>query len=133
MKKTYWFVATLLAFSLPIFPQQKLLTVDEIFSPDPKVKVRFGGSPAAVQWTRDGKAFKQVQNGSMMRVDAASGQASVLVDSKKLAGALMRAGIKAQDAERIASSPALQFNSAETAVLINHQSDLWFYDISGER
>ena len=32
--------------------------------------------------------------------------------------------------ERIAASPALQFNAAETAVLINQQSDLWTYDIA---
>jgi dipeptidyl-peptidase-4 len=130
MKKISWLYVAVITFSSIASAQEKLLTVDEIFSPDPKVKVRFGGSPAVIQWTRDGKAFKQVQNGSLMRVDAASGQASVLLDGKRLASALMSAGIKAQDAERLAASPALQFNPAETAVLINHQGDLWFYDIS---
>jgi dipeptidyl-peptidase-4 len=131
MRKIVLFFVAIAAFSSIASAQDKLLTVDQIFSPDPKVKVRFGGSPTAVQWTRDGKAFKQVQNGVIMRVDAASGQASVLVDNKRLADSLMSAGIKAQDAERIASSPALQFNPAETTVLINQQSDLWTYDIAG--
>lgn len=131
MRKIFLFFIVIAAVSSIALAQEKMLTVDEIFSPDPKVRVRFTGSPTVVQWTRDGKAFKQVQNGRMMRVDAVSGQASVLVDSKKLASALMSAGTRAEDAERIAASQGLQFNQGETAVLVNQQNDLWVYDIAG--
>lgn len=67
MRKIAWFLVAISAVSSIASAQEKMLTVDDIFSPDPKVKVRFNGSPTVVQWTRDGKAFKQVQDGRMMR------------------------------------------------------------------
>lgn len=111
--------------------QNKLLTVDDIFSPDPKVRVRFGGTPMMTQWTRDGKALRQMQNGKMMRVDPVSAQASEIYDTKKLADALVNAGVSAENAGRVAASPVQNFNSADSAILLNVQNDLWFFDIQG--
>lgn len=41
--------------------QDKLLTLDDIFSPDPKVRVRLGGTPVFVQWAPDGRSFRQAR------------------------------------------------------------------------
>ena len=54
--------------------QNKLLTLDNIFSPDPNVRVQFDGNPAELEWTKDGKSFKQIREGKLMRVDAMTGE-----------------------------------------------------------
>lgn len=110
--------------------QDKLLTLDDIFSPDPARRVRFGGTPVAVLWAGDGKSFKQVVNGRLMRVDAVTGQAVPYFDSASLSAALQRNGVKAEDATAMANSPGLQFNANESGIVLNHASDLWFYDIA---
>ena len=130
MKKIQWFVVVFLAFSAAAFAQDKLLTLDDIFSPDTKVRVRFGGTPTSVQWTKDGKAFKQVMNGRLMRVDAVSGQATPYLDSGRLAAALARAGVKTDEANAMANSTALEFSPDERGILLNNSNDLWYYDVS---
>ncbi len=130
MKKIQWLVVVILTFSSLTFAQDKLLTLDDIFSPDPAKRVKFGGAPVFVQWSADGKSFKQTVNGKLMRVDAMTGQAVPYYDSGSLASALMRVGLKAEDANSLANSAALHFNSDESAILINNSNDLWYYDIS---
>jgi hypothetical protein len=75
MRKLLTFHLIIFALSTLAAAQDKLLTLDEIFSPDAKVRVRFGGMPVFVQWAPDGRSFRQVIGGRLMRVDAASGQA----------------------------------------------------------
>ena len=84
MKKIQWLVVVMLAVSSGAFAQDKLLTVDDIFSPDAAKRVRFSGSPASVQWSPDGKSFKQVVAGRLMRVDAVSGQMAPYFNSGAL-------------------------------------------------
>src|SRR4051812_1640886 len=131
MKKIQLLVIALFVFSTAAVAQDKLLTLDDIFSPDPKVRVKFGGTPTFVEWAADGKSFKQVVNGKLLRVDAVTGQAVPYYDNVSLANALMHVGLKAEDANALANSPALQFNADESAILINTQNDLWHYDIAG--
>ncbi len=130
MKKLQFLVIALFALSSVVVAQDKLLTLDDIFSPDAARRVRFGGTPVAVQWAGDGKSFKQLVNGRLMRVDAVTGQAVPYFDSASLSAALQRNGVKAEDATAMANSPGLQFNANESGVLLNHASDLWFYDIA---
>ena len=77
MKKFQFLAIALFAFASAVVAQDKLLTLDDIFSPDASRRVRFGGTPVAVQWAGDGKSFKQAVNGSLMRVDAEIGRAHV--------------------------------------------------------
>jgi dipeptidyl-peptidase 4 len=132
MKKFNLLLIAIITFSSSVFAQDKLLTLDEIFSPDTTKRVRFGGTPVAVQWAPDGKSFKQTINGRLMRVDAGSGQAVPYFDSGALAGALMRVGIKADEATALSNSQGLQFNATESGILLNAASDLWFYDIASK-
>ena len=129
MKRLQFLAIALFAFASFVVAQDKLLTIDDIFSPDPAKRVRFGGTPVAVQWAADGKSFKQVVNGRLMRVDAVSGQAVPYFDSAQLAAALQRNGVKAEDAAAMANSPQLHFNANETGIVLNHASDIWYYDI----
>lgn len=128
MKKISWLLIAILSFSSVAAAQEKMLTIDDIFGTDPKVRVNFSGTPFRLQWADDGRSFKQVQAGKLMRVDAVTGQAKDYFDTKRLADALMRAGVKAEDAQRMAGSPAVQFNKSETAILVNNADDLWLYD-----
>lgn len=130
MKKIQWLVVVFFAFSSVAFAQDKLLTLDDIFNPDPAKRIRFGGTPVFVQWSADGKSFKQTINGKLMRVDAMTGQAVPYYDSGSLATALLRVGLKADEANGLANSAALHFNADESAILINNAKDLWHYDIS---
>ena len=130
MKKLQFLAIALFALSSVVVAQDKLLTIDDVFSPDSSRRVRFGGTPVAVQWAGDGKSFKQVVNGRLMRVDAVTGQAVPYFDSAQLSAALQRNGVKAEDATAMANSPGLQFNASESGILLNHASDLWFYDIA---
>jgi len=130
MKKLNFLVVVLLTFSSLSLAQDKLLTLDDIFSPDTKVRVRFGGTPVFVQWSPDGKSFKQMVNGKLMRVDAVTGSAVPYYDSGSLANALMRVGLKVDEANGLANSPGLRFNADETSILINNAKDLWVYDIA---
>ncbi|MFN0141745.1 MAG: S9 family peptidase [Pyrinomonadaceae bacterium] len=129
MKKLNLLFIAIIALSTSVFAQDKLLTLDDIFSPDASKRVRFGGAPVMPTWAADGKSFKQTINGRLMRVDAVTGNATPYFDSAALAAALMRVGIKADEATAMANSQGLQFNSGETGVLVNAASDLWFYDI----
>ena len=130
MKKFHWFVIAILTFSAAVFAQDKLLTLDDIFSQDAARRVKFNGNPTTLQWTRDGKAFRQVVNGRLMRVDAATGQTTPYLDSGRLAAALARSGVKSDEANAMSNSMALQFNADESGILFNVASDLWFYDVS---
>jgi dipeptidyl-peptidase 4 len=131
MKKLIVTFFALTLFSSLSLAQDKLLTIDDIFSPDATKRVRFAGSPVQAQWAADGRSFKQMVNGRLMRVDALTGQATPFFDSERLVNALMRVGVRADLAAALANSPALEFNADETAILINHNADLWYYSIGG--
>jgi dipeptidyl-peptidase-4 len=130
MKKIFWLLITVLIFSSLVLAQDKLITLDDIFSPDPNVRVKFGGTPVFVQWAADGRSFRQVVNGELMRVDAISGQAEPYYDDASLAAALMHVGVKTQDARSIANSASLQFSKDESAILLNQDKDLWLYQMA---
>ncbi|MGB7069639.1 MAG: DPP IV N-terminal domain-containing protein [Pyrinomonadaceae bacterium] len=130
MKKLSLVIAATFAFAVLGTAQDKMLTIDEIFSADPKVRVPFSGTPVQLRWAADGTSFKQVQAGKLMRVNALTGEATPYLDTTKLIAALARVGLKADIAERLANSPGLQFNKDETAILLTHDAELWLFDIA---
>jgi dipeptidyl aminopeptidase/acylaminoacyl peptidase len=128
MKKIIKVLLVLAVLSIAAIAQDKLLTLDEIFNPDAKVRVRFGGTPVHVQWAADGRSFRQVIGGKLMRVDAVTGQAVPYFESEGLAAALQRNGVIPEVAAAIANSDDLLFNKAESEIVINNGNDLWIYD-----
>ncbi|HVE58652.1 MAG TPA: S9 family peptidase [Pyrinomonadaceae bacterium] len=132
MKNFRWLFIAIIVFSaFTVQAQDKMLSIDDIF--DPQVRIPFSGRPLQIRgWTKDGKAYKVFQGGQMMRVDAQSGQSSPLYDTKKFVSVLSQTqGFSLDEANSIGQSPVQQFNEAETAVLINHNNDLWIYDLAG--
>jgi dipeptidyl-peptidase 4 len=129
MKNFTLFLTFLLAFSSVALAQDKMLTIDDIY--DPVKRVPFSGRPSFVQWSKDGVSFRQVQGGMLMRVNAITGNSEPYFDVKKMASVLSQSEIGVDAASKIAQTTSQQFNEAETAILINHNKDLWLYSISG--
>ncbi|MEJ7624089.1 MAG: S9 family peptidase [Pyrinomonadaceae bacterium] len=129
MKKLLLAAVAIISGVLAASAQDKLLTLDNIFHPEPSKRVRFGGTQVPVQWSTDGRSFKQWVNGRMMRVEPVSGRAEVYFDSGALAAALRRAGVVEQLANDLANSPEIDFNDDESGALLSYNSDLWFYDL----
>ena len=131
MKRSLALFVSLFVLSISAAAQDKLLTLDDIYSPDASKRVAFGGRPTNVSWADDGKSFKEVRSGKLMRVDAVTGNAVPYFDSDKLANALQTAaGLTANEAQRLANSTSLDFNKTETAILINTKGDLWHWDVT---
>ncbi|MGH9945584.1 MAG: DPP IV N-terminal domain-containing protein [Pyrinomonadaceae bacterium] len=131
MKKHFLLVVVFFAFTAFVFAQNKLLTLDQIFSPDVSKRVAFGGSPARISWAADGKSFREVRGGKLLRVDPITGNSVPYYDSEKFANALRTtAGVSQEEANRIANSLGVHFNEIETGILVNNGNDLWHYGIN---
>ncbi|HEY0458023.1 MAG TPA: S9 family peptidase [Pyrinomonadaceae bacterium] len=130
MKNFKWLFIAMLVFSALVRAQDKLLSIDDIF--DPQARIPFSGKPLAVRgWTKDGMAYKVFQNGELLRVDAVSGQSTPVYDTKKFVSTLSQTqGFSIDEANKIGQAAFQQFNPAETAILINHNKDLWIYDLT---
>jgi dipeptidyl-peptidase 4 len=114
--------------------QEKLLTIEDIF--DPVKKVSFSGTPAAgVEWLRDGTHYLQnrKQDGVnvLTHVDARTGEAAPFFDAARMEAALAKLpGIGREDARRLAHLSSYKLNPAQTAVLLNHNLDLVYYELN---
>lgn len=135
MKKIKLLLVMLVVFSAFARAQEKLLTIDEIYG-DAKTRVAFSGKPTAgVRWLIDGASFSQMQTGAdgrtgFYRVDAKSGKATLFYDVAKLETALTAAGLKADDAKKLAGQTNFEFNRSQTAALLSANDDLYFYDFA---
>ena len=129
-----WFrllILALCAVTATVAAQDKLLTVDDIFSPDPAARVAFGGSLVRMTWTADGRSFRQTQDGKLVRVNAETGLSNAFYDADRFAAALQAtAGMNPEEANRTANSVTLQFDRSESAILLNHAGDLWHYSLA---
>lgn len=131
MRKISLVVLVLAAFVSTAYSQDKLLTVDDIFSPEAAMRVPFGGTTVRITWTADGRSFRQMQNGKLVRVNAETGEATPFYDDKRFAAALVEvAKMSEADANRTANSVTLQFDKNESAILLSHANDLWHYTVA---
>jgi dipeptidyl-peptidase 4 len=118
--------------------QEKLLTIDDIF--DPVQRVNFSGTPPGnLQWLRDGdyylqsKTDPQTRMSQLLKVNARTGEATPFFDAARMEAALMKIqGMKAEDARKLARQSSYQLNPEQTAVLLNSQNDLIYYQLGSE-
>jgi dipeptidyl-peptidase-4 len=114
--------------------QQKLLTVEDIY--DPLKKVSFSGKPAGERvWLKDGEHYLENQvletENFVVRVDARTGKAEPFFDYARMEAALARLpGIGKGDADKLAHQSSYKLNPAQTAVLLNHNQDLVYYELN---
>jgi dipeptidyl-peptidase 4 len=130
-------LVTLLILSFTVHPQNKLLTIDDIF--DPVKRVNFGGTVPTIRWLKDGKHYLQTNDSSsnlprIQKVDAVTGEAVAFFDAAKMQSAFKALpGITDQDARQLSNRGAYRLNPTETAVLINWSNDLFFYELGSDR
>jgi dipeptidyl-peptidase-4 len=118
--------------------QQKLLTNDDIY--DPVKKVNFNGAVPSIRWLKDGKHYVLANDPSrrdvprLQKVDAVTGKAVPLFDNAKMQAALRAlGGVTEQDARQLANRASYQFSNDETAVLINWNNDLFYYQFGSDK
>ena len=131
-------IVLLIAFSSVVTAQQKLLTLDDLY--DPVKKVNFTGTVPNIRWLKDGTHYLLANDPSnrtvprLQKVNARTGETTAFLDSAKMEAAFLAlGGITAQDAKQLASRGTYDFNSSETAVLINFANDLFYYELGSNR
>ena len=128
-------VLGLLCLSSAALAQDKMITLDELF--DPAKRVNFNGNPpAGLRWTKDGKSYLQFKpaNRQLMKVNAATGEASPFYNAAKMETAFASiAGMSAEDARTLAHLPSYLMNATESAVLLNHANDLFYYEFGSDK
>ena len=131
-------ILTLLCFSTHALGQEKLLTIDDIY--DPVKRIKFDGSPlTSIKWLKDSDHYLQSKTdektglSQMLKVNALTGQAVPFLDAAKMEGALARLpGMSAAETKKLAHRSSYQLNPAQTGVLINHASDLFYYELGSD-
>lgn len=131
-------ILCLILFSIPTLAQQKLLTIDDIF--DPVKKVNFNGTVPNIRWLKDGRHYLLANDPSkkdvprLQKVDAVTGEAVPFFDTAKMQAAFTAlGGVTEQDAKQLANRGAYQLNNDETAVLINWNNDLFYYQLGSDK
>ncbi|MCY7348852.1 MAG: DPP IV N-terminal domain-containing protein, partial [Pyrinomonadaceae bacterium] len=134
MKKIKWLLTAFFVLSSIAYAQEKLLTIDDIF--DSQKRVALSGKPtASVRWLVDGTSYFQMQPGEggalgLYRVDYKTGSSTLFYDASKLETSLTAAGLKADDAKKLAGQSGFDFNETQTATVLNSANDLYFYDFA---
>lgn len=134
MKKINWLLVVVFAFaSLSARAQEKMLTLDDIFSADPQTRVNFSGNPTfRLRWSKDGAAFLQTNvNAGVLTVtqaDAITSQAKEFYDGLEIANGLEKIGLTADVARRLANNPAFVYHDATNTYLFNSGEDLFIYN-----
>ena len=119
-----------LGVSVPIFAQQRDLTLDEIF--DPQHLVDFDGSlPQIVTWIDDERYLERDTRspGPLLTVTASTGARAPLLDADAMEEAL--AGLpdlSRDDARRLSRGDTHRVNRSQTALVVDHDDDLYYYD-----
>ncbi|MFL6253620.1 MAG: DPP IV N-terminal domain-containing protein [Pyrinomonadaceae bacterium] len=114
--------------------QGKLLTIEDIF--DPAKKVNFSGtSVSGLEWLNDGEHYlqsrKEGSTNVLMRVNARTGEAAPFLDAARMEAALAKLpAVSKEDARRLAHQSSYKLNAAQTAVLLNYNLDLVYYELN---
>src|SRR6266545_695920 len=131
-------VIFLLSLSLHALAQQKLLTIDDIF--DPAKRVNFSGTVPNIRWLKDGRHYLLANDATkkdlprLQKVDAVTGEAVPFFDASKMQAALtILGGVTEQDAKELANRDSYRLNHDETALLVNWNNDLFYYQLGSDK
>jgi dipeptidyl aminopeptidase/acylaminoacyl peptidase len=99
----------------------------------PKGRANFSGSPVSgLTWLADGQHFLQTKQGRLYKVLAATGQMTPFFDPNALSAGLSGLPeIDASTAKSLARRTRFQMNPDRTAVLIDHENDLYLCGLDG--
>ncbi len=110
----------------------KPITFETIY--DPNDKVDFRGSPVSgLIWLEDGEHYLQVRDGRQYKVHAESGRSVLFFDPNDLAKGLRNLPtIDEKTAGSISKRTRLTMNPDRSAVLIDHENDLYYCTLDGK-
>jgi dipeptidyl-peptidase-4 len=119
--------------------QNKQLTIDDIY--DPVKKVDFSGSPpTGLRWLSSGNHYLQSKTDSktrvaqLLKVNYATGEGSPFFDAAKMEAAFVTLpGMSREDAQSLSRLGSYQMNDDQTAALINHANDLFYYEFGASK
>ncbi|HUS12354.1 MAG TPA: S9 family peptidase [Pyrinomonadaceae bacterium] len=140
MRRYLWwfFVLALIFFQVSsVLSQEKLLTIDDIY--DPVKRVNFSGTVPSIRWLKDGKHYLLTNEASrtdvpkLQKVEAVTGVATAFFDSAKMQAALRGVGITEPDAKELSNRGTYEFNHNDTAVLLNSNNDLFYYQLGSDK
>jgi dipeptidyl-peptidase-4 len=138
-RRRSWLPLALAFVAATASAQQKLLTLDDIYSPT--TRVNFSGTAApAFAWI-DGSHYAwpraiadDPRSVEWLSVDAATGSSRPLFDAAKAEAAIAALpGVAAADAKWLARSRDLIFNHASSAAIVTIADDLFLYTIASGR
>ncbi|MEJ7713395.1 MAG: hypothetical protein WKF84_27020 [Pyrinomonadaceae bacterium] len=128
----------LLLVNVNAYAQNKLLTLDDIYDPEKRLKLLRVSSPE-LRWLKDGEHYlesredAQTKLTQLFKVNAATGASAPLLTPRAWNKALAALpGLNRDDAKRLAHLTEHKLNPAENALLINHSRDLFFYDLGSQ-
>lgn len=109
----------------------KPITFETIY--DPNDRVVFSGSPVSgLTWLEDGEHYLQVRDGRQYKVHAESGRSIRFFDSNELAEGLKTLPvIDEKTAGAMSKRTRFTMNPDRTAVLIDHENDLYYCTLDG--
>ena len=114
---------------------QKPLTLDDIYGP--ATRVNFNGNPATgLNWIDAGRYAWRRDDGDRaagVSVDAADGGTQPMFDVARMEAALAKLTGVAGNAQQVARSRGLIFNSRYSALLFTLDTDLYVYDFDSDR
>ncbi len=137
-QRAIWPLVALVVVGLTsaISAQSQDLTLDDIFSPDRRVSFA-GHLPSVLEWLDDEHyllAAESRPDGPLLRVHAKTGTTSPLFDPNVMEAALLEvSGPGEADARRLAWSSTHLRNAAQTAMVIDYENDLYYYELGGSR
>ncbi|MBA7481432.1 Tol-Pal system protein TolB [subsurface metagenome] len=110
----------------------KPITFETIY--DPNEKVSFRGSPVSgLTWLEDGEHYLQVREGMQYKVHAESGSSVLFFDPNELAKGLRSLPtMDEKTADSISKRTRLKMNPDRSAVLIDHENDLYYCSLNGK-
>lgn len=132
-RKASWLLITTLAIGLPstVGAQPRDLTLDNIFGP---TRVNFDGYfPRVLTWIDEDHFLQSAEtrpDGPILRVDVLTGETEPLFDSGLMQSALRESlELSAPDAGQLVWSAEYLLNATQTAVVIDHDNDLYYYEL----
>jgi dipeptidyl-peptidase 4 len=116
-----------LFFIQPIFAQEKLLTLDDLY--DPSKRINFGGEqPGRMVWLDESHYLLRGN-----KIDALTGQSEPFYDRTKMQEALSKLpALSPENARRLAEG-RFEMNASGTAALINYANDLFYYQFGSDQ
>ena len=112
--------------------EKKPLNYEAVFGNRP---VDLSGNPTSgLRWLEDGEHFLQFKEGQLWKVHAATGRSVVFYEKAAVQRALETIeGLDARAAERLADQVRQGFDPQVKAAVLEHQNDLYYVTLNGER